>query len=92
MQTEDTSFISYSRSLVVKMQDEGRSDAANKLNMYLRKFITFLARTRYPSRILMLFLYGTTTFGLKTRNSDATQYLSISATLRECTNWLLQME
>ena len=30
------------------MQDEGRYDAANKLNMYLRKFITFLGKNEIP--------------------------------------------
>ena len=45
MQAEEAGFISYSRSFVLKMQDEGRYDAANKLNMYLRKFITLKSAT-----------------------------------------------
>lgn len=48
MQAEESGFISYSRSFVLKMQDEGRYDAANKLNMYLRKFITFLGKNEIP--------------------------------------------
>ena len=48
MQAEEAGFISYSRSFIVKMQDEGRYDAANKLNMYLRKFITFLGKNDIP--------------------------------------------
>ena len=48
MQMEEASFISYSRSFVVSMQDEGRYDAANKLNMYLRKFVTFLGKNDIP--------------------------------------------
>lgn len=48
MQVEEAGFISYSRSFVLKMQDEGRYDAANKLNMYLRKFITFLGKNDIP--------------------------------------------
>ena len=48
MQVEEAGFISYSRSFVVKMQDEGRYDAANKLNMYLRKFVTFLGKNEIP--------------------------------------------
>ena len=48
MQAEEAGFISYSRSFVLKMQDEGRYDAANKLNMYLRKFVTFLGKNDIP--------------------------------------------
>ena len=48
MQAEESGFISYSRSFVLKMQDEGRYDAANKLNMYLRKFVTFLGKNEIP--------------------------------------------
>ena len=48
MQAEESGFISYSRSFVVKMQDEGKYDAANKLNMYLRKFVTFLGKNEIP--------------------------------------------
>ena len=48
MQAEEAGFISYSRSFVLKMQDEGRYDAANKLNMYLRKFVTFLGKSEIP--------------------------------------------
>ena len=48
MQAEEAGFISYSRSFVLKMQDEGRYDAANKLNMYLRKFVTFLGKNEIP--------------------------------------------
>lgn len=44
MQAEEAGFISYSRSFVTRMQDEGRYDAANKLNMYIRKFATFLGK------------------------------------------------
>ena len=48
MQAEETGFISYSRSFVSRMQDEGRYDAANKLNMYIRKFSTFLGKNEIP--------------------------------------------
>ena len=48
MQMEEACFISYSRSFIVSMQDEGRYDAANKLNMYLRKFATFLGKNEIP--------------------------------------------
>ena len=48
LQAEEAGFISYSRSFVLKMQDEGRYDAANKLNMYFRKFITILGKNEIP--------------------------------------------
>ena len=46
--TLQTDFIAYARTRIVKMQDEGRYDAANKLNMYLKKFVTFLGRNEIP--------------------------------------------
>ena len=48
MQVEEAGFILYSRSFVLKMQDEGLYDAANKLNMYFRKFITILGKNEIP--------------------------------------------
>ena len=36
---EGFGFIAYANSRVEKLRDEGRYDAANKLKMYLRKFI-----------------------------------------------------
>ena len=56
MQAEEAGFISYSRSFVLKMHDEGRYDAANKLNMYLRKFITFLGKNDIPFKDFDAFL------------------------------------
>ena len=45
---KETGFIAYTRACIVTMQDEGRYDAANKLNMYLRKFITYLGKNEIP--------------------------------------------
>lgn len=39
---EGFGFIAYANSRVEKLKDEGRYDAANKLKMYLRRFITYL--------------------------------------------------
>ena len=45
---EETGFIAYTRTCIGTMQDEGRYDAANKLNMYLRKFVAFLGKNEIP--------------------------------------------
>ena len=45
---KEIGFIAYTRSCIGSMQDEGRYDAANKLNMYLRKFIAFLGKNEIP--------------------------------------------
>ena len=45
---EDTGFIAYANSRVEKLQDEGRYDAANKLKMYLRRFIAYLGKNEVP--------------------------------------------
>ena len=45
---EGFGFIAYANSRVEKLQDEGRYDAANKLKMYLRKFITYLGKSEVP--------------------------------------------
>ena len=42
---EGFGFIAYANSRVEKLQDEGRYDAANKLKMYLRKFIAYLGKS-----------------------------------------------
>ena len=44
----DFGFITYANSRVEKLQDEGRYDAANKLKMYLRKFVTYLGKNEVP--------------------------------------------
>ena len=41
-------FIAYANSRVEKLKDEGRYDAANKLKMYLRRFITYLGKNEVP--------------------------------------------
>lgn len=41
-------FISYANSRVEKLRDEGRYDAANKLKMYLRRFIAYLGKNEVP--------------------------------------------
>ena len=41
-------FIAYANSRVEKLQDEGRYDAANKLKMYLRRFIAYLGKNEVP--------------------------------------------
>lgn len=41
---EGFGFIAYANSRVEKLKDEGRYDAANKLKMYLRRFITYLGK------------------------------------------------
>lgn len=48
MRNEETDFIAYTRTCIVTMQDEGRYAAANKLNMYLRKFVAFLGKNEIP--------------------------------------------
>ena len=45
---EGFGFIAYANSRVEKLQDEGRYDAANKLKMYLRKFIAYLCKSEVP--------------------------------------------
>ena len=45
---EGFGFIAYANSRVEKLQDEGRYDAANKLKMYLRKFIAYLGKNEVP--------------------------------------------
>ncbi|MDN0080054.1 site-specific integrase [Bacteroides gallinaceum] len=45
---EGFGFIAYANSRVEKLQDEGRYDAANKLKMYLRKFIAYLDKSEVP--------------------------------------------
>ena len=45
---EGFGFIAYANSRVEKLKDEGRYDAANKLKMYLRKFITYLGKNEVP--------------------------------------------
>ena len=44
----DFGFIAYANSRVEKLQDEGRYDAANKLKMYLKKFVTYLGKNEVP--------------------------------------------
>lgn len=45
---EGFGFIAYANSRVGKLKDEGRYDAANKLKMYLRRFITYLGKNEVP--------------------------------------------
>ncbi len=45
---EGFGFIAYANSRVEKLRDEGRYDAANKLKMYLRKFIAYLGKNEIP--------------------------------------------
>ena len=45
---EGFGFIAYANSRVEKLRDEGRYDAANKLKMYLRKFIAYLGKNEVP--------------------------------------------
>ena len=45
--TED-GFIAYANSRVEKLRDEGRYDAANKLKMYLRRFIAYFGKNEVP--------------------------------------------
>ncbi|MDM8153994.1 site-specific integrase [Bacteroides gallinaceum] len=45
---EGFGFITYANSRVEKLKDEGRYDAANKLKMYLRKFVTYLGKNEIP--------------------------------------------
>ena len=45
---EGFGFIAYANSRVEKLQDEGRYDAANKLKMYLRKFIAYWGKSEVP--------------------------------------------
>lgn len=47
-QDGETGFVAYTRMCIGRMQDEGRYDAASKLNMYLRKFIAFLGQNEVP--------------------------------------------
>ena len=41
-------FIAYANSRVEKLKDEGRYDAATKLKMYLKKFVTYLGKDEIP--------------------------------------------
>ena len=45
---EGFGFIAYANSRVEKLKDDGRYDAANKLKMYLRRFITYLGKNEVP--------------------------------------------
>ena len=45
---EGFGFIAYANSRVEKLRDEGRYDAANKLKMYLRRFIAYLGKNEVP--------------------------------------------
>ena len=45
---EGSGFIAYANSRVEKLQDEGRYDAANKLKMYVRRFIAYLGKNEVP--------------------------------------------
>lgn len=45
---EGFGFIAYANSRVEKLKDEGRYDAANKLKMYIRRFITYLGKNEVP--------------------------------------------
>lgn len=45
---EGLDFIAYANSCVEKLRDEGRYDAANKLKMYLRRFIAYLGKNEVP--------------------------------------------
>ena len=45
---EGFGFIAYANSRVEKLRDQGRYDAANKLKMYLRRFIAYLGKNEVP--------------------------------------------
>ena len=45
---EGLGFIAYANSRVEKLRDEGRYDAANKLKMYLRRFLAYLGKNEVP--------------------------------------------
>ena len=45
---EGFGFIAYANSRVEKLRDEGRYDAANKLKMYIRRFIAYLGKNEVP--------------------------------------------
>lgn len=45
---EGSGFIAYANSRVEKLRNEGRYDAANKLKMYLRRFIAYLGKNEVP--------------------------------------------
>ena len=45
---EGLGFIAYANSRVEKLRDEGRYDAANKLKMYVRRFIAYLGKNEVP--------------------------------------------
>ena len=45
---EGFGFIAYANSRVEKLRDEERYDAATKLKMYLKKFITYLGKNEVP--------------------------------------------
>ena len=45
---EGSGFIAYANSRVEKLQDERRYDAANKLKMYVRRFIAYLGKNEVP--------------------------------------------
>ena len=45
---EGFGFIAYANSRVEKLRDEGRYDAANKLKMYLRRFLAYLGKNEVP--------------------------------------------
>ena len=46
--SEEAGFITYARSFVTKMQDDGRYDAAHKLNTYIGRFIAYLGKNEIP--------------------------------------------
>ena len=48
MVNEYAGFIAYANTRIRKLQDEGRYDAANKLRMYLRRFIAYLGKDEVP--------------------------------------------
>lgn len=48
MDNGNSGFIAYANSRVEKLRDEGRYDAANKLKMYLRRFIAYLGKNSIP--------------------------------------------
>lgn len=41
-------FMAYSRRLAARLRDEGRYDAAGKLDMYVRRFVAFLGKSELP--------------------------------------------
>lgn len=77
---EGFGFIAYANSRVEKLRDEGRYDAANKLKMYLRRFIAYLGKNEVPFKDFDALLMRNYHTWLKTRNLDATLFPSISET------------